>query len=128
MKWMTQFSFRPDYPIQTNAGSIIMIDADDVLKAGDKICDYDPYNNLIVAPGTGRLEYVDIDEGKNLKLEEAPDDSGGRLRRVVNYRNERLRLQIFDKGRLTAEISIPTGALIGFENGATVHKVTSLLR
>lgn len=118
------FLLGPDYPIQTNAGSIIRVDADDVLKAGDKICDYDPYNNLIVAPGTGRLEYVDIDEGKNLKLEEAPDDSGGRLRRVVNYRNERLlpRLQIFDKGRLTAEISIPIGALISFENGAAVSQ------
>lgn len=110
-----------DYSIHLNAGSTLEVAAGDIVQAGHILCEFDPYNALVVTGSRGKVEFVDIEEGKNLKIEEIPG-TDYTMKKVVAYRGEKLfpKVQIYDKGKLTEEINLPLGAVITVEKGASV--------
>ncbi len=112
-----------DYTAVLQGGSALHVEKGNVLNMGDLICEYDPFNNLVVATSSGRVEYNDIEEGKNLKLEES-ETSETALRKIVPYRGRKMApaLQIYDKGRLTEEVTLPMGAILSVENGKSVSE------
>lgn len=118
-----------EYTAVVQGGAIIHINTDDMIDAGALICEYDPFNNLLVATAGGRVEYVEIEEGKNLKLEES-ETSETALKKIVPFRGKKMApaLQIYDKGRLVEEIAIPMGAILSVENGSTVKEGDILVK
>jgi DNA-directed RNA polymerase subunit beta' len=113
-----------EYAIQLGAGSVLHIEEKDVLKANQLLCEYDPYNALIIATHSGRLELVDVEDGKNLRVEDTGDRTIGKLKKIVAYKNEKLvpRGHIYEKGKLVAETPLPVGAILTVENGSTVQE------
>ncbi|HRP69812.1 MAG TPA: DNA-directed RNA polymerase subunit beta', partial [Turneriella sp.] len=113
-----------EYAIQLGAGSVLHAEEKDVVKASQLLCEYDPYNSLIIATHSGRLELVDVEDGKNLRMEDADDRNIGKLKKIVAYKNEKLvpRGHIYDKGKLVAETPLPVGAILMVENGASVQE------
>ncbi|HNJ66125.1 MAG TPA: DNA-directed RNA polymerase subunit beta', partial [Turneriella sp.] len=118
------FLLAPDYAIQLGAGSVLHIEEREVLKVGQLLCEYDPYNALIIATHSGRLELVDVEDGKNLRIEETGDRTVGKLKKIVAYKNEKLvpRAHIYEKGKLVAETPLPVGAILTIENGSAVQE------
>ncbi len=112
-----------EYPVMIPAGAVMYIEEGSVVKAASILCEFDPYNSVIVAPDAGRIEYVDIYEGKNMRIDEAEDGSGVSLRRIVPYRKEKFipRIQIIEKGKLVAELTLPVNAVITIENGSNCY-------
>jgi DNA-directed RNA polymerase subunit beta' len=114
----------PEYAIQLGAGSILHVEERQILKTGQLICEYDPYNTLIIATHSGRLELVDVEDGKNLRIEETGDRAVGKLKKIVAYKNEKLvpRAHIYEKGKLVAETPLPVGTILTVENGSAVQE------
>ncbi|MBN8223134.1 MAG: DNA-directed RNA polymerase subunit beta', partial [Spirochaetes bacterium] len=114
----------PEYAIQLGAGSVLHIEEREVLKANQLLCEYDPYNALIIATHSGRLELVDVEDGKNLRVEDTGDRTIGKLKKIVAYKNEKLvpRGHIYEKGKLVAETPLPVGAILIVDNGSTVQE------
>jgi len=119
----------PEYSIQLDTGSILHVKEKDIIAARSLINEYDPHNTVIVANASGKVEFIELEEGKNLKVEES-ESGGGRIRKVVSYRGEKMipRINIFDKGKLVEEISLPLGALLTIENGAAVKEGDILVK
>ncbi len=113
-----------DYSIQLESGSVMHVESGNFVKAGELICEFDPYNNLIIATASGKIEFVDIEVGKNLKIEDSEKGSGVAIRKIVSYRKEKLvpRLMIYDKGKLTAEVTLPVNSILQVEKGSVVHE------
>ncbi len=107
--------------IQLHAGAVLHVAKDDMVEANALLMEYDPYNSLLLAPHDGRIEYIDIEEGKTLKLEEMPGITG-QIAKVVSSRQQKMlpSLHIYDKGKLVSELSIPFGAILLVKNGAQV--------
>ncbi len=114
----------PEYAIQLGAGSVLHVKEEAILKAGELLCEYDPYNSLIIATHNGRLELVDVEDGKNLRIEDTGDHTVGKLKKIVAYKNEKLvpRAHIYEKGKLITETPLPVGAILTIENGHSVQE------
>ena len=113
-----------EYAIQLGAGSVLHVEEKDVLKLGQLLSEYDPYNALIIATHSGRLELVDVEDGKNLRIEDTGDRTVGKLKKIVAYKNEKLvpRAHIYEKGKLVAETPLPVGAILAIDNGSTLQE------
>lgn len=113
-----------EYAIQLGAGSVLHVDEKEIVKANQLLCEYDPYNSLVIATHSGRLELVDVEDGKNLRVEDADDRNTGKLKKIVAYKNEKLvpRGHIYEKGKLVAETPLPVGAILMVENGTSVQE------
>ncbi|MCB1146148.1 MAG: DNA-directed RNA polymerase subunit beta', partial [Leptospiraceae bacterium] len=109
----------PEYTIQAEAGASIFVKQGDIVELGESLIEFDPFNTLIIAAQAGRVEYADIEEGKNLKIEDAGEF---KIKKIVSYRKEKLipRVNLYDKGRLAAEISLPLNSVLVAETGSTV--------
>jgi len=112
-----------EYTASIPGGTNLHVKAGEVVTTGKMICEYDPFNNQIIATTSGRVEYIEIEEGKNLKIEES-DTSEVSIKKIVPYRARKMApaIQIYDKGRLTEEIAIPAGAILSVENGANIKE------
>jgi DNA-directed RNA polymerase subunit beta' len=114
----------PEYAIQLAAGSVLHVGERELVKAGQLLCEYDPYNSLIIATHSGRLELVDVEDGKNLRIEDTGERTGGKLKKIVAYKSEKLvpRAHIYEKGKLVAETPLPVGSILTMENGSVVQE------
>ena len=111
-----------DYSVQLKGVLNVHVEPGQMIEAGSVICDFDPFNTLLVASAKGRVEFVDIEEGKNLKVEDIVD-TNVTIKKIVPYRSEKLiaLLHTYDKGKLVDEISLLPGAIITVDSGQTVN-------
>jgi DNA-directed RNA polymerase subunit beta' len=110
-----------DYSASLPGGSVLFANTGDRVKMGFLLSEYDPFNILLIASSDGRVEYVDIEEGKNLKIEESAKSTSA-LKKIVSFRGKKMApmVHIYDKGKLVEEIQLPMGAIINVENGITI--------
>lgn len=113
-----------NYTANLQAGSIVYVDKDEVIERDDNLAEYDPFNQVILAESGGRVNYFELEEGKNLKYEESDSDEedSTSIRKVVPYRSKKLtpKLLILDKGKQVDDIALPNGALVMVDNNATI--------
>ena len=86
-------------------GSTIFIKEGEV-KKGDKICEWDPYNAVIVSEIAGKVEFNDIDEGVSYRTE-SDEQTGHQEKVIIDSRNKKLSpsITIGDKN-----YSVPVGS------------------
>ena len=110
-----------ELPVHLDAGTILVCSKEDVVKSQEIFCEYDPYNTLLIAGNSGRLQYVDIEEGKNLKVEDAVGTTN-KIFKIIPYRQEKLvpKVHIYDKGKLVEEIPVPINSVMVIKNGEQV--------
>jgi len=86
-------------------GSTIFIKKGEV-KKGDKICEWDPYNAVIVSEIAGKVEFNDIDEGISYRTE-SDEQTGYQEKVIIDSRNKKLSpsITIGDKN-----YSVPVGS------------------
>lgn len=112
-----------NYTENLQVGSIVHVHKGEVVEKNTNLADYDPFNQVIVSSGSGRISYFEIEEGKNLKIEESDDEESSGIRKIVPFRAKKMtpKLQVYDKGKLIDEAPLPVGAILVADDNATVE-------
>ena len=81
-------------------GSILFVKDGEEVKKGQKVCEWDPFNNVIVSTIAGKVEFIDLVKGISVK-EEMDDQTGF---------NELVVIQSKDKKVIPAIQIVPAGS------------------
>jgi DNA-directed RNA polymerase subunit beta' len=100
-------------------GSHIFIKSGDKVTKGDVICQWDPYNGVIISEFTGKIAYEDIEQGVSYQVE-IDEQTGFQEKVISESRNKKLipTLLIQDtKGNTIRSYNLPVGAHIMVNDG-----------
>jgi DNA-directed RNA polymerase subunit beta' len=104
-------------------GSNIYVKEGDVVKKGQKICDWDPYNAVIVSEFSGITEFDSIEEGVTYRIEQ--DDQTGYQEKVIIEAKKRKKIPVIriisPDGEELKSYDLPVGAYISIEDGSSVR-------
>jgi DNA-directed RNA polymerase subunit beta' len=104
-------------------GSTIMIKDGQELKKGDIVCQWDPYNGVIISEFGGKIEYENIEQGVTYQVE-IDEQTGFKEKVISESRNKKVvpTLLINDvKGKNVRTYNLPVGAHIMVEDGEKVE-------
>ncbi|MCS6980610.1 MAG: DNA-directed RNA polymerase subunit beta' [Flavobacteriales bacterium] len=111
-------------------GATLYFNSGDMVNKGDVICEWDPFNAVIVSEFEGRVEYENIVEGVTYRLE--ADETTGYSDKVILERRDKTRnpaIRIVDKlGEVLRTYNIPAGAHLMVDDGETIHAGTVLVK
>jgi DNA-directed RNA polymerase subunit beta' len=96
-------------------------DGDKVAK-GDVICQWDPFNAVIVSEFDGKIEYENIETGVNVKIE-IDEQTGFQEKVITESKNKKVIPTLLlknSKGEVLRSYSLPVGAHLIVEDGEKV--------
>lgn len=100
-------------------GSELHIDAGAKVKKGDLICNWDPYNAVIVSEFAGKVQYENIELGVTFK--EESDEQTGFKEKVITDNRDKKKNPIINvvssKGEILRTYNIPVGAHVIVNDG-----------
>ena len=103
-------------------GSKLYFAAGDDLKKGDVICEWDPFNTVIITEFAGRIQYNNLLENINFRVD--IDEQSGLEDKVIIESRDRARVpevNIVDaNGQVLVTYSLPVGAHLIFNDGDEV--------
>ena len=100
-------------------GSSILVKDGQVLKKGDIVCQWDPYNGVIVSEFGGKIEYENIEQGVTYQVE-IDEQTGFKEKVISESRNKKVvpTLLINDsKGNNVRTYNLPVGAHLMVDDG-----------
>ncbi len=104
-------------------GSHILIKNKSSIKKGDVICQWDPYNGVIVSEFEGKVVFEDIEEGVTFKVE--IDEQTGFKEKVISDSKRRKIAPILlitnSKGETLQSYSLPVGSHLLVDNGEKIE-------
>jgi len=100
-------------------GSKLYVKEGDICTKGQLICEWDPFNAVIIAENEGKIEFEDVIENVTFKVE--TDEATGLREKIIIESKDRNKVptaHILDKdGNILKTYNLPVGAHIVFENG-----------
>ncbi len=110
-------------------GSILYFVEGDKVSKGDMICNWDPYNAVIVSEFDGKIEFESIEEGVTYR-EESDEHTGHREKVIVDSKDKTKNPTIIVKGKGEEErsYSIPVGAHLSIGDGEAVKSGQVLVK
>ena len=109
-------------------GSTIFVKNGDALKKGDVVCQWDPYNGVIISEFAGKVRYENIEQGVTYQVE-IDEQTGFQEKVISESRNKKLipTLHIDDaKGNVIRSYNLPVGAHLMIDDGEKI-KVGKIL-
>jgi DNA-directed RNA polymerase subunit beta' len=103
-------------------GSQVYVANGDLVKAGTLICDWDPYNAVIVSEFAGKIEYESLADGVTYR-EESDEQTGFAEKVVIETRDKTKNpaIKVISKGKdLLKTYNIPVGAHIIVNDGENI--------
>lgn len=103
-------------------GSSIFVKDGTIIKEGEIICRWDPYNGVIVSEFTGKIAYEDLEQGQSF-LVEIDEQTGFQEKVISESRNKKLipTLLVYGKdGELIRSYNLPVGAHLMVDNGEKI--------
>ena len=104
-------------------GSVLFVKEGQEITKGDKLCEWDPFNAVIVTEFGGMIRYNSLEEGTNYRIER-DDQTGFAEKIVIESKNKRKipTISVLDPrtGEETKIYSLPVGAYISVEDGQEV--------
>jgi len=94
-------------------GAELFLKDNQKIKKGELICQWDPYNAVIIAENDGKLEFEDIEEGVTYKVE--MDEQTGFKEKVISERRDRTKnpvIKVMAGKKALKSYNIPVGAHI----------------
>jgi DNA-directed RNA polymerase subunit beta' len=111
-------------------GSSLYYQNGDVVKKGDKIAQWDPFNAVIVTEYAGRLKFNDIVEGITFRAE--TDETTGLTEKIVTESKDKSKVPTCDVISLDGEVlgtyNFPVGGHVVVEDGQTVKTGETLVK
>ena len=104
-------------------GSTILIKDGQTLKKGDVVCQWDPYNGVIISEFGGKIEYENIEQGVTYQVE-IDEQTGFKEKVISESRNKKIvpTLLINDgKGKNIRTYNLPVGAHLMVDDGEKVE-------
>jgi len=93
------------------------------LKAGDVVCQWDPYNGVIISEFAGKVRYENIEQGITYQVE-IDEQTGFQEKVISESRNKKLipTLHIEDgKGEVIRSYNLPVGAHLMIDDGEKIN-------
>jgi len=103
-------------------GSTIFTKNGAKLKAGDIVCQWDPYNGVIISEFAGKVRYENIEQGVTYQVE-IDEQTGFQEKVISESRNKKLipTLHIEDsKGGIIRSYNLPVGAHLMIDDGEKI--------
>ena len=104
-------------------GSSIFIKDGDKIKKDTVVCQWDPYNGVIISEFSGKVRYENIEQGVTYQVE-IDEQTGFQEKVISESRNKKLipTLLVEDtKGNLIRSYNLPLGAHIMVEDGEKIN-------
>ena len=102
----------------------------DVVKKGDVICKWDPFNAVIVSEYAGVLKFNDVVEGQTYRAE--TDETTGLTEKIITDSKNRSLVPTCDvvdaEGNVVGTYNFPVGGHIAVEDGETIKTGTTLVK
>ena len=103
-------------------GSKLFFNNGDTVKKGDMICEWDPFNAVIVSEVGGRVNFEAVEEGVTYRVES--DEQSGLKEKIIIESKDRTCVpsaQILDEaGQVIKSYALPVGAHLMIEDGDTI--------
>ncbi|SDE35463.1 DNA-directed RNA polymerase subunit beta' [Riemerella columbipharyngis] len=115
---------------QVPYGSSIFVKPGDKVKKGDLIAKWDPYNAVIIAETSGKVEYEDIIQGVSFQLE-IDEQTGFEEKVISESRNKKAvpTLRVVDnKGNEQKSYNLPVGAHLMVNDGEKIKAGKVLIK
>ena len=103
-------------------GSSIFVKNGQKVKKGTKVCQWDPYNGVIISEFSGKVRYENIEQGITYQVE-IDEQTGFQEKVISESRNKKLipTLHIEDsKGGIIRSYNLPVGAHLMVENNEKI--------
>jgi DNA-directed RNA polymerase subunit beta' len=101
-------------------GATLNVKDGQVVKKGDVICTWDPFNNVIVAEVNGTIKFSDVIDGVTYR-DEADEQTGHREKVVIETKDKtKIPTIVVEGGKETKHYNLPVGSHIGVEEGDDV--------
>jgi DNA-directed RNA polymerase subunit beta' len=110
-------------------GSTLFAKPGSVMKKGDIICDWDPYNSVIITEEDGIVQFDAVEEGITFRTE--MDEQTGFSEKVVIETKDKKKnpaIEITRGGEVVKVYSLPVGAHFNVENGGKIGKGDILVK
>ena len=111
-------------------GSSLYYKQGDVVKKGDLIAKWDPFNAVIVTEFAGRLRFQNVIEGTTFKAE--TDDTTGMTEKIITDSKDHTKIPSCDildeNGQVIGTYNFPVGGHVVVENGDMVQTGQTLVK
>ncbi len=111
-------------------GSTLYNKQDDVVKQGDLIAKWDPFNAVIVTEYAGTLRFNDVTEGVTYKAE--TDETTGLTEKIITDSKDHTKVPTCDvideNGEVLGTYNFPVGGHVVVEDGQTVETGVTLVK
>jgi len=112
-------------------GAILFVTDGQELQRGDKICEWDPFNAVIVSDFGGVIRYNNLEEGTNFRMER--DDQTGFAEKIVIESKNKKKIPSISiiNGKTGEELktySLPVGAYISVEDNQEVRSGQQIVK
>ena len=111
-------------------GSSLYFQNGDVVKRGDKIAQWDPFNAVIVTEYAGRLKFNDVIENVTFRAE--TDETTGLTEKIVTESKDKSKVPTCDiigaDGEILGTYNFPVGGHVVVEDGQTVKTGETLVK
>ncbi len=111
-------------------GSQLFVKNGAQVKRGEVICQWDPYNGVIVSEFTGQIAYENIEQGMTYQVE-IDEQTGFQEKVISESRNKRLipTLHIQNsKGEILRSYNLPVGSHLMVDNGEKISEGKILVK
>ncbi|MFH1004986.1 MAG: DNA-directed RNA polymerase subunit beta' [Bacteroidota bacterium] len=111
-------------------GSLLYVKNGDKIKKGAIVCDWDPYNAVIISEFPGNIEFENIEEGVTVR-EEFDEQTGFREKVIIESKDKTKNpsIKIVDKkGNTIKTYNIPVSAHISVNDGDAVESGQILVK
>ena len=111
-------------------GSSLYFKQGDVVKKGDLIAKWDPFNAVIVTEYAGTLKFRDVEAGVTYKAE--TDETTGLTEKIITDSKDKSKVPTCDiidaNGDVVGTYNFPVGGHVVVEDGQTVSTGTTLIK
>jgi DNA-directed RNA polymerase subunit beta' len=110
-------------------GATLLVNSGDSIKKGDVICEFDPFNSVIITEEDGSIQFDAVEEGITFKTE--VDEQTGFSEKIIIETKDKKKnpsIEIIRGKEVVKVYSLPVGAHLNIENGAKVAKGTILAK
>ncbi|MCF6350733.1 MAG: DNA-directed RNA polymerase subunit beta' [Flavobacteriaceae bacterium] len=111
-------------------GAFLFVKDGQTIKKGDIVCQWDPFNGVIVSEFEGKLEFDDIERGINFTVE-IDEQTGFQEKVITESKNKKITPSILlknSKGDILRSYSLPVGAHVVVEDGDKITAGTILVK
>ena len=111
-------------------GSQLFVKNGGKVKGGDNICQWDPYNGVIVSEFPGEIAYENIEQGVTFQVE-IDEQTGFQEKVISESRNKRLIPTLLiknKKGEVLRSYNLPVGSHLMVDNGEKIKEGKILVK